>query len=282
MIDPLTGVNGADWAGPPGRIAAGFADGTSGFYDLTTRSRVKGIAVRAHGLVGTTQTSADGTRLYLAYVDGRIQTLDSRTGQQIGPTIQLDGAAVSVGVTADGSRVITTSLHNGQWLLTVHDTATGRQLGQLPDVNTAQIGPSDTLVAASIVGQVTQYGLHTLKPLGSFPDVRAFVSKLTFSKDGKTLMALSKDRSVSLYDSATRTRLGDPIPSKVPRRGASLRPDGDAVAVGDGNGIAIWDLNAQHLAAAACRLAGRNLTPAEWDTYLAALGPLRPTCPAHT
>jgi WD40 repeat protein len=281
-IQPLDGVRQAAWAGPPGRLVAAFADGTLGFYDLTTRSRDKGIAIRPPGLVGTTHTSADGTRLYVAYVDGRIQTLDSRTGQQIGPTIQLDNGAVSVGDTADGSRIITTSLHNAQWSMTVHDAATGRQLGQISGINTAQIGPGDTLVAANIVGQITQYDLHTLKPIGSFSDVRGFVSKLTFSQDGKTLMALSQDRSVSLYDTATRTRLGDPIPSKVPRQGASLRPDGAAVAIGDGNGIAISDLNPQHLAGAACRLAGRNLTPAEWETYLAALGPYRPTCAVLT
>jgi hypothetical protein len=81
---------------------------------------------------------------------------------------------------------------------------------------------------------------------------------------------------VSIYDTASRTRLGDPIPWSA---GASLRPDGAAVAVGTGDGVAIWDLNPQHLAAAACRLAGRNLTRAEWDTYLAALGQYRRTCP---
>ena len=48
-----------------------------------------------------------------------------------------------------------------------------------------------------------------------------------------------------------------------------------------GNGIAIWDLNPEHLAAAACRLAGRNLTPTEWDTHLAELGDYRPTCPQY-
>jgi DNA-binding SARP family transcriptional activator/WD40 repeat protein len=281
LIHPLDGVHQAAWAGPPGRLAVTFADGTGGFYDLTTGSRVKGITVRTPASVGTTQISADRTRLYLSYVDGRIQTLDSRTGQQIGPTIQLDSAAVSVGATDDGSRIITTTLHNGQWSMTVHDAATGRPLGRIPGINTAQIGPGNTLVAANIVGQIIQYDLHTLKPLGSFSDVRGFVSKLTFSQDGKTLMALSQDRSVSLYDTATRTRLGDPIPSKVPRQGASLRPDGAAVAVGDGNGIAVWDLNPQHLADAACRLAGRNLTPTEWNTYLAALGPYRATCPQN-
>jgi hypothetical protein len=45
--------------------------------------------------------------------------------------------------------------------------------------------------------------------------------------------------------------------------GASLAPDRMAVAIGGGNGIAIWDFDPDHLADAACGLAGRNLTPTE-------------------
>jgi WD40 repeat protein len=163
--------------------------------------------------------------------------------------------------------------------MSIRDATTGRKLGKVPDINTAQIGPGDTLVAGTIVGDITQYDIRTLKPLGTFPGVRGLVAGLSFSHDGKILIAISQDRTVSIYDTRSRTRLGDPIPWSVR---ASLRPDGAAVAVGTGDGVAIWDLNPQHLAADACRLAGRNLTPAEWDTYLGALGPYRPTCPEHT
>jgi WD40 repeat protein len=256
-------------------VAAIFADHTIGLYDLITRSRVPGVAIPALGRAVSSHTSDQGTRLYIGYLDGRLQVIDTRVGGQIGAPLQLDGPPNSITTTADGSRIITTTNHNGAWSMTVHDATTGRQLGQVPDINTAQIGPGDTLVAGNIVGDITQYDPHTLKPLGTFPGARGLVAGLTLSHDGKVLMAESQDRTVSIYDTASRTRLGDPIPW-VSR--ASLRPDGAAVAVGTGDGIAIWDINPQHLAATACRLAGRNLTRAEWATYLAALGPYRPTC----
>jgi DNA-binding SARP family transcriptional activator/WD40 repeat protein len=278
MVDPLHNVRQAAWAGPPGRVAAIFADGTVGLYDLTTRSRVSGVAIPALGRAVSSYTSDDGTRLYIGYLDGRLQTIDTRVSRQLGAPVHLDGPANSITTSADGSRIITTTNHNGTWSMTVRDATTGRQLGQVPDINTAQVGPGDTLVAGNIVGDITQYDLRTLKPLGSFPGARGLVAGLTFSHDGKVLMAVSQDRTVSIYDTASRTRLGDPIPWVVR---ASLRPDGAALAVGTGDGLAIWDLNPQHLAVAACRLAGRNLTPAEWDAYLAALGPYRPTCPRH-
>jgi hypothetical protein len=53
-----------------------------------------------------------------------------------------------------------------------------------------------------------------------------------------------------------------------------------AVAVA-GNGIAVWHPNPKHLQAAACRLAGRNLSRTEWGTYLVELGRYRSTCPQY-
>jgi hypothetical protein len=61
----------------------------------------------------------------------------------------------------------------------------------------------------------------------------------------------------------------------------SLRPDGRAVAVSVPTGVAVWDLDPDHLATAACRMAGRNLTATEWSTYLGDIGPRRPTGPDY-
>ena len=107
------------------------------------------------------------------------------------------------------------------------------------------------------------------------------MGSLQFSADGTILLATSEDQTVAIYDVATRTRLGDPIPVDAPLTVfGSLRPDGRAVAVSVSDGVAIWDLDPDHLAAA-CRMAGRNLTTAEWATYLSELGDRRATCPEY-
>ena len=279
MIDPLDQVTGAVWAGPPGRLAANFTDGTIGFYDLTTRSHVEGIAVQPPGRPVGGGPTADGTRVVISYADGQIQTLDTSTGEQVG-LIQPDGPLPPVGETGDGSPLLVTGLHNGSWSMTVHDAATGQPLGSVPDINSASIAPDGTLVGASIVGEITEYDLDTLQPIGSFPGVRGIVVGLQFSDNSTTLSARSLDRTVSIYDVPTHTRLGDPIPVDVSTsRGQSLRPDGMAVAISTGDGITIWDLDPEHLATAACQLAGRNLTPTEWHDHLDELGAYRPTCP---
>jgi hypothetical protein len=51
------------------------------------------------------------------------------------------------------------------------------------------------------------------------------------------------------------------------------------VAINSRLGIALWDVRPEHLAEAASGLAGRNLTRAEWATYLDDLGDYRATCP---
>jgi hypothetical protein len=59
--------------------------------------------------------------------------------------------------------------------------------------------------------------------------------------------------------------LGDPISTSAPLiYPAFLRPDGMTLAVTDAAGVAVWDLNPEHLADAACAVAGRNLTQTEW------------------
>ena len=62
---------------------------------------------------------------------------------------------------------------------------------------------------------------------------------------------------------------------------SALRPDGTELAVGGSReaGIQVWDLDPEQWVAAACRLAGRNLTAEEWSTNLADLAAYRATCP---
>src|SRR5690606_15895528 len=79
---------------------------------------------------------------------------------------------------------------------------------------------------------------------------------------------------------ATRTRIGEPIAARSPSADLTpgfLRPDGGAIAVTDGRGVAVWDLDPERLAEAARALAGRNLTPSEWYSSVCGLWEYRAT-----
>ena len=277
MIDPLDGIAMARWAGTPGRLLAVFEDRTIGMHDVATRSRVEGVTIEPlDSRLTTFGRSVDNSRFYLGYLDGRIQTFDSTSGKPIGPIIQAGGVFGSITASAHGARVITTTFRNQEWSMAAHDATTGQPVGDaLPDLNAAEVGPDDTVVAATIAGDITEFDLDTLQQLGSYPGARGLINSITFSADGAVLTARSFDGTLSIYDVPSRTRIGDPIQGT-----GAVRADGRAVAINDDdNGVAIWDINPEHLATAACRLAGRNLTAAEWDTHLAALGEYRSTCP---
>jgi hypothetical protein len=64
----------------------------------------------------------------------------------------------------------------------------------------------------------------------------------------------------------------------------ALSLDGRTISVGgepdDGShATQIWDLEPDHWPAAACRVAGRNLTREEWASNIGTLAPYRATCP---
>ena len=120
--------------------------------------------------------------------------------------------------------------------MTVHDAATGEQLGELPDIGAVRIAPDGTLVAGNYAGEITDVRPRH-PPTSSAASPRcapqARSGGLQFSADGRIMMASALDRTASIYDVASRTRIGDPItrqlhtaaePLPAPRRhGRRLR-----------------------------------------------------------
>jgi WD40 repeat protein/DNA-binding SARP family transcriptional activator len=95
------------------------------------------------------------------------------------------------------------------------------------------------------------------------------VDSLDFSPNGKTLVTLSDDGKLRLWDVATRKLIGAPLP--VSNTGGSVHffPDGKHVlgVFGSGAGI-VWSVDPADWAAKACNIAHRNLTRAEWAEFL--------------
>jgi hypothetical protein len=87
-----------------------------------------------------------------------------------------------------------------------------------------------------------------------------------------------RDGGVWLVDVAARVLLGGPIPHGGPVEDVAMRPDGGELAVGSGEGVTVWDLRPEAWAIAACRLAGRELTEAEWRDHIGHAAAAR-TCP---
>ncbi|RZS64525.1 DNA-binding SARP family transcriptional activator [Agromyces ramosus] len=269
-------LQGIGWVGRGLLSGMDTSAGLLRWYDTDGRSLVDGP--RIGGECDHIWPSADGSRAYCGGANGQVQAIDAVSRTLVGPTMQVDGHVWSVSATRGGERVVVSSATESGSRTVVFDAA-GRVLaGPAPGAFLTSVSLDGTLMGTS-GGAITRYDLDTLEPLGELAGASGEVNTLQFSDDGALLLATSNDQTASLYDVATGTRLGDPISTSAPFiYPAFMQPDGTALVVTDANGIVRWDLEPDHLATAACHVAGRDLSPTEWSTYLADLGEYRETC----
>jgi hypothetical protein len=99
------------------------------------------------------------------------------------------------------------------------------------------------------------------------------------SPDGHTAVISDPGGSMRLIDLRAGRAIGPPIPIAA-NSFAVFGRDATTIYAPTPDGKAtVWDLAADHVRDKACALAGRNLTQAEWHSYLSWAGPRRKTCP---
>ncbi|MEI5584321.1 MULTISPECIES: nSTAND1 domain-containing NTPase [unclassified Agromyces] len=281
MVDDIPpdregGLEGVGWAGRDLLVGMDVTALRYAWYDTDRGALTDGdeIGTECEHL----WPSGDGARAYCGGAAGEVWTIDTATRAVVEPMLRVEGYVRSVSATRGGERIVVTSAAERGYETVVLDPDGDVLAGPLDGPSLTSVSPDGTLVGTS-AGAITRYDLETLEPLGELPGASGEVNTLQFSDDGRLLLATSNDQSASLYDVATGTRLGDPITTSAPLiYPGFLRPDGAALAITDATGIVVWDLDPDRLAAAACRLAGRNLTASEWGTYLAGVGEHRETC----
>lgn len=226
--------------------------------------------------------------LAFAFGPDWIIPIDPATGSAAGPTIELPRAAAAQGIasiseTRSGGELVVTWWSNveGSEMTSVFDLATGEELrrGLLGD-GISVATPLDEVVSAADE-RLVRSPIDSLEPDSTLPKPSSLGRAMQVSDDASTLLVASWDQTVSLYDLAGGIRLAEPILADAPEFHAGfLRSDGRAMLTNSPDGVLLWDLDPAHHAEAACRLAGRDLTRAEWATYLGELGPYEDTCAA--
>jgi hypothetical protein len=220
-------------------------------------------------------------RLALGYGggDARVEVYDVGSGEHVS-TMQIeDRTAVDrMAASADGSLLYVTAFG-----LYEFDAASGRELHHDADTSIGALAvAADAPVAVGHVdGTITLRDPTDLAIVATLPGFRARPTMLRYDASGRLLLATGADNMMALYDVATRQRLADSI--EVSGGEVDLRPDGREIAVAQAQppGITLWAIDPDTMAAAACVLAGRNLTSSEWDTYMGDLQSYRATCPEH-
>ncbi len=245
-------------------------------WDTTTGRQ---IAVRGLRTVGAAQTfSSDGERVYAEDVRGTLAVLERATLRPVGATAIAAGAT---GLMARGDSVVVLRA-DGSFLRVRPETGASVSRappGTLSDPRSLanDLSPDGSLLATSDPdGRMRLLDLETLEWIGeSVQDGGGIVG---FAPDGRQVAALQGDR-VRLWDGHSgEYHASIPLPDQVIRAFGWL-PDGSALVLASADGRTwVTDARTDGWRERACTIAGRNLTPAEWQHFF----PSRPygtTCP---
>jgi WD40 repeat protein len=205
-----------------------------------------------------------------------VVVFDPSTGET-GPKVRSQ-KGISMAINRSGDR-FAIGMTNA---VVVYDGVTGQELGRINRESCCgvYITPADQMFVSAFDGHVTEYDLDTLEPIRTFEASRGYVLNVLGPLDGSTIVTQGGDRSVTIFDVATGIRLGTPRTiADDAFEHVALSADGKRLAIDSSEGTQVWDLDVNHWIDAACRVAGRNLTRAEWDANLGDLAPYRPTCP---
>jgi hypothetical protein len=190
-------------------------------------------------------------------ITGLVFSADSKTLWIGGPTFGENGVYRVTGL--DGTPRVTTAFPGGSGIAT--DADDQRLIVAYPSalrVFDAQTGAPLTR-AISIPGS-------SIYAVSSSPDGQDAVVNTT--------------QGWRLIDLAAQQPTGPWIPDLAPSLPVMGADDTIYTQAVTGGGE-VWDLNSVHLRTVACSLAGRNLTPQEWQQYLPWAGPRRATCPQY-
>lgn len=206
------------------------------FWDVVHRREI-GSRISAPGytdVIGAMALNPDGTMLATVGLDGSVRLFDVAAGRQIGAPLPVptNGLFVALAFSPDG-RFLAIPADNGTvrlWDVAKHEP-----------------------VSAALSG-------HT-----------GIIRALAFSPDGKILATGSEDATVRLWDLATYREIGPPLTGHAAAvTGVAYGRDGTTLATVSDDGTArLWDVGLpDDPVAAACAIAARSLTRAEWARYV--------------
>ncbi|MBB6391781.1 BTAD domain-containing putative transcriptional regulator [Microbacterium thalassium] len=232
------------------------------------------------------RTSRDGTVFYdMACCSGEVEAMDPSSHEPIDVSFQIAGPGYDAATNEDGSRVAFLSSNDdpdavsGSWV-GVFDASTGEQLAESSPPDAAAIAmTSDARVIVGGYGSLVVMD-ERLEPLEVLPAPAGELYQLALSADDSIMVAGTRDPAVAVYDLEAGRLLGDPIPAIHSLTGVvvDLDPSGDSMLVSMPAGVVRWSLDPDVWFEQVCRIAGRNLTQAEWDTHLSPVGEYRETC----
>ena len=257
---------------PDGRaIAVTGAGGAVELRDVATgrplRRPLPGLGAPAQAM----GFSPDGGRLAVADVDGNLRMLEVSTGA-VRRAPRLPPFPAHLTFSPDGETLAIALDRNGTQLLDGRSLRALARLPGRPGVGGASVrfAPDGLLLAVTGRDGSTQFWDPAARrrsgpPLRGHEDL---VTDAEFSPDGRMLATSGVDGTVILRDLASRRALGT-LPGPASWTAVRFARDGRRIFVLRETGaIQRWEVSPDAWSRYACRVAGRELTHAEWDEFV--------------
>jgi WD40 repeat protein len=228
--------------------------------------------------------SRDGRLLATAGNDGSVVVWDLTGRVPIGRRLRPHpGVSVNTVAFSPDGRTLVSGVDDGTVVLTrVPD---GKVLYELTRDNgpltiALAFSPDGrTLATGAIDGKVRLRDSHTGKVRLPAWDVGGGpVVAMSFSPDGSMLAASGSEGTTALWDVRSGKRIGVPLPGPSSRGVGASDQTGHTLAIAFDDGtVLLWDIDPASWRKRACAVAGRHLTPQEWQEFLPDR-PYQPSC----
>ncbi len=235
----------------------------------------------AEGHVAGIAYTADGQQIVVGEPSGAVLRIDADTLEPIGERIELHAVVQNVVATPDPRTVFALLAGKSYALINFVDGHVIEAHLEI-DPSWVDISPDGTrLAVGSRTGEVGLADIRTghwvRPPTDSHDD---WVQRVSYARDGATFVTSGNDGQVKVWDGRT----GELLATIVPGRrnvwaAAEFLPDARTIIVASRDGAVYeWDTRVEYWIEFACRVAGRNLTDAEWHDVFGDRR-YRKTCP---
>lgn len=246
--------------------------------DLVTGALSPLIPVATGLIASDTALSADGRLLTTDMVTaddqpGGVQLLDTATMTATGPAFPVDYLPWTTWLNRDGSLLVASEFFGNR--VDLWDTHTRQRLWQT-DIGTPQgtafaLAPDGrSLAVGSRSGALVLLDTVTGRVLARKTGVSGSISSADFSPDGSLLAVSGNDGRTHLFEAANLHEVGQALISSGSGWAfTAYSSDGTHLSAVDERGrVVTWDARPPSWLARACAITRRDLTPAEWATFV--------------